>query len=122
MAASGWQSGAEPKKKQTQAKMMIILVINVKLLVSSVSIVQCSIFNILVSCNNPCNKYDEKMIVMLEMLMMKSHLLRFCRYIDQAWRSSLVPRNGGGASRSEDTENLLVMMMFIMAMVIIMRT
>ena len=65
MAASGWQSGAEPKKKQTQAKMMIILVIDVKLLVSSVSIVQCSILNILVNRNNPRNKYDKKNNVVL---------------------------------------------------------
>ena len=62
MAASGWQSGAEPKKKQTQAKMIIILVINVKLLASSVSIVQCSILNILVNCNYPRSKYDKKNI------------------------------------------------------------
>ena len=60
MAASGWQSGAEPKKKQTQAKMMIILEINVKLLASSVGIIQCSILNILVIWNHPHNEYEEK--------------------------------------------------------------
>ena len=32
--------------------------------------------------------------------------------MDQAWRSSLVPRKGGGASLSDDTENLKNIEMF----------
>ena len=39
--------------------------------------------------------------------------------MDQAWRSSLVPRNGGGASLSDDTENLQIVRMIIAIILVI---